>query len=261
MENTGIPSRSRSRLRAVLLLPVACLCLAFATNAALAQSKTGERRAAAAAARVGPKLKRQLHAKGLRLGDPVFIRIFKESRELEVWVREPLKKTFKRFKTYRIVNWGGGSLGPKVKQGDGQAPEGFYHVGRSRMKPDSKYHLAFNLGYPNTYDRAHRRTGKYLMVHGNKVSIGCYAMTDAWIEEIYTLTDAALRRGQAYFRVHAFPFRMTPERMEKARSSRWFSFWQNLKTGYDWFEEKQIPPDVSVEGRRYRFRDLPKRSS
>jgi murein L,D-transpeptidase YafK len=211
-------------------------------------------RAAAAAARVGPKLKRELAAKGLRMGDPVFIRIFKESRELEMWIQEPKKKIYKLFKTYPVANWGGGTLGPKLKQGDGQAPEGFYFVQRGQMNPKSKYHLAFNLGYPNGFDLAHRRTGDFLMVHGSNVSIGCYAMTDALIEEIYTLTDAALRKGQGFFRVHAFPFRMTEARMKKAADSRWFDFWKNLKTGYDWFENSKLPPNVTVDAsKRYRF--------
>ena len=83
-----------------------------------------------------------------------------------------------------ICNWSG-ELGPKVKQGDRQAPEGFYTITREQMNPNSKYHLAMNLGYPNAYDRSHRRTGEFLMIHGKCKSAGCYAMTDALMEEIY----------------------------------------------------------------------------
>jgi len=148
-----------------------------------------------------------------------------------------------------------GKLGPKTAEGDLQAPEGFYFVPPSRMKPDSTYHLAFNLGYPNAYDQAHGRTGSFLMVHGNRISIGCFAMTDSKIEEIYTLCDAALDKGQPFFRVHVFPFRMTKERLALAKDHKWHDFWLNLKEGYDWFETKRVPPDTTVKDLRYAFRD------
>ena len=157
-------------------------------------------RSDAVAKRVRPSLETALRAKGLRWGAPVFIRIFKEEKELELWVDEG--KHFKHFKTWSICKYSG-TLGPKLKEGDLQAPEGFYFVPRSRMNPRSRFHLSFNLGYPNTYDRAHRRTGSALMVHGNCVSIGCYAMTDERIEKIYSLCDASLMNGQPEIhRVH-----------------------------------------------------------
>ncbi|NNC90031.1 MAG: murein L,D-transpeptidase, partial [Akkermansiaceae bacterium] len=212
----------------------------------------GPTRAKAAADRVRPALRRDLAGRGLRFGDPVFLRIFKEERELEVWVQEPGKPSFRHFRTYRIAAMSG-SPGPKLKEGDRQAPEGFYFVKPSRMNPASRFHLSFNLGYPNAYDRAHNRTGSHLMVHGNRVSIGCFAMTDAKIEEIYTLCDAALNGGQPFFRVHCFPFRMTAARMDAAEGHRWESFWRNLKEGYDVFERTKIPPDAAVRRKRYVF--------
>ncbi len=234
-------------------------------NSVSAQAKN---RASIAAEKVRPELEAALKKKDLRFGAPIFVRIFKESNELEVWVqREPEAVTrddppgkggpeFELFRTYKICYWSG-NLGPKVKQGDGQAPEGFYVVSRGRMNPLSSYHLSFDLGYPNAYDHAHKRTGNYLMVHGSCVSIGCYAMTDERIEEIYTLADAALAGGQKYFRVHCFPFRMTDKRMEKAANKedekQWLSFWGNLREGYDRFEQKKLPPDVKVEDGKYAF--------
>ena len=215
---------------------------------------SGPARAKAAADRVRPALERDLARAGLRLGDPVFLRIFKEERELEIWVREPEKETFRHFRTYPVAAMSGG-LGPKTREGDRQAPEGFYYVPRSRMKPDSRFHLAFNLGYPNAYDQVHGRTGSFLMVHGNRVSIGCFAMTDAKIEEIYTLCDAALANGQQFFRVHSFPFRMTEERLTKAKGHRWEDFWKNLAEGYRWFEREKQPPNVTVRDKRYHFGD------
>ena len=148
-----------------------------------------------------------------------------------------------------------GHLGPKLAEGDRQAPEGFYYVSRGNMNPRSLYHLSFNIGFPNRYDLSHDRTGSLIMVHGDRQSIGCFAMTDEKVEEIYTLCDAALKKGQPFFRVHCFPFRMTTERMNEAKGNRWEGFWKNLEEGYDWFEEKKVPPDVEVAEKRYVFKE------
>lgn len=134
------------------------------------------------------------------------------------------------------------------------APEGFYYVTPKQLNPYSSYHLSFNLGYPNAYDRAHKRTGSALMVHGNCVSIGCYAMTNEKIEEIYTLVHSALENGQSFFRVHVFPFKMTTENMNNHKDSQWFEFWSNLKQGYDYFENhNHVPPNVMVQNSTYIF--------
>lgn len=181
-----------------------------------------------------------LHA---RMGDEVFVRIFKEESVLEVWIKT--KQNFELLKTYPICAYSGG-LGPKLKEGDEQAPEGFYQVDKRALNPNSKFHLAFNLGYPNAYDRAHGRTGSFLMVHGNCVSVGCYAMTDARIEEIYALVEAALDNGEAYVPVHIFPFRMTKANLMAYHDDRWSEFWGNLQEGYDYFEAKKRPPQIDV---------------
>jgi len=112
---------------------------------------------------------------------------------------------YEHLKDY-IICASSGYLEPKLKEGDRQAPEGFYKVKKQQLNPHSKYHLSFNLGYPNKYDKAHKRTGTFLMVHGNCVSAGCYAMTDEKIEKIYALVEGALEHGQKYIDVHAFPF-------------------------------------------------------
>lgn len=210
-----------------------------------------EKRDEVAAARVLPELKKALEAQGLHAGAPVFIRIFKEERQLELWLRKD-DGTYALFRTYPIAAMSG-ELGPKLAEGDNQAPEGFYDVPPAAMKADSTFHLAFNLGYPNAYDRAHGRTGSFLMVHGSEVSIGCYAMTDAKIEEIYTLCDLALKNGQSSFQVHSFPFRMTEQRMATAAGNKWEDFWKNLKEGYDLFERGKTPPEVAVSDGRYVF--------
>ena len=124
-----------------------------------------------------------------------------------------------------------------------------------QMNPQSNFHLSFNIGYPNQFDRAHARTGDFVMVHGSDVSIGCMAMTNSKVEEIYTLADAAFKRGQKFFRVHVFPFKMTAEAMRQNFDHRWFSFWQNLKTGYQMFENTKLPPNVTVKNKTYQFEE------
>lgn len=190
-----------------------------------------------------------LGKKGMKPEAPIFVRIFKEESELEVWKQRDDGR-FYHFKTYPICNWSG-ELGPKERQGDKQAPEGFYTVANEQMNPNSGFHLAFNLGYPNAYDKANKRTGEFLMVHGKCKSAGCYAMTDALMEELYALAREQFLGGNQSFEVHAFPFRMTPERLSQHRKSKWYPFWLTLKEGYDYFEAtRQIPP-VAVCERKY----------
>ncbi len=196
-----------------------------------------------------PEAKALLAEKGMRERSPIFVRVFKEESELEVWkVKDDGR--YHHFKTYPICNWSG-KLGPKIKQGDKQAPEGFYRVSEKLMNPNSSYHLSFNLGFPNNFDKAHGRTGKYLMVHGDCRSAGCYAMTDALIEEIYALAREAFKGGQEEFSVHAYPFRMTPENMKRHAKSRNYSFWRNMQVGYEHFEYTRLPPKVDVCEKRY----------
>lgn len=189
---------------------------------------------------------------GFRMGDPVFIRILKEEKTLEVWMKPDGHERYALYETYPICTFSGG-LGPKVREGDKQSPEGFYAVGRAQLNYNSQYYLAFNTGFPNAYDKAHGYTGSYLMVHGGCKSIGCYAMTDEKIMEIYGLMQAALDNGQAYVPVHIFPFRMTPMRLDDAAHSPWRGFWRNLYDGYTAFEAEGHPPQVSVCGKEYRF--------
>lgn len=208
-------------------------------------------RASKAIASVEAELKQALLIKGLVYGAPIFVRIFKKSHSLEVWL-EAKNGQFKLFRRYRICSFSG-ALGPKLKEGDGQSPEGFYHVKANQLNPWSAYHLSFNLGFPNAYDRAHQRTGSALMVHGNCVSIGCYAMTDAYINEIYALAVAALRAGQPFFRVHIFPFPLEVQTLAAYQNDPWYDFWLNLKEGYDFFEQHQQPPNVKVKHGQYTF--------
>lgn len=215
-----------------------------------AATPTTQTRAQVAAERVGPGLRRDLGKLGLSFGDPIYVRIFKHERELEVWVRK--QERYALFRRYPICAYSG-TLGPKLRQGDRQAPEGFYSVARGQLKASSQYHLAFNLGYPNAYDRAHGRTGDYLMVHGNCVSVGCYAMGDDQIEEIYTMVDAALKGGQDRVPVHVFPFRFALPPRTDWQGQAWGPFWSGLRPAYDAFEKTRLLPMVTVVGGEYRI--------
>ena len=187
---------------------------------------------------------------------PVYVRLFKEESILEVW-KQTRNGTYALLKSYDICKWSG-KLGPKIREGDRQAPEGFYVVTPAQMNPKSSYYLSFNIGYPNSFDRAHGRTGTYLMVHGACSSAGCYAMTDDQIREIYAIAREAFNGGQRAFAIHAFPFRMTPENMVRHRDDENMPFWRNLKEGYDHFEVTRRVPKVDVCERRYVFdADLP----
>jgi len=198
-------------------------------------------------------LDRVLSDRKLNWGAPIYVRIFKTEKRLEVWLKQG--RRFRLFKCYPICTYGAKGIGPKTRQGDGRAPEGFYQVWPAQMNPYSRFHLAFNLGYPNAYDRGCGRSGSALMVHGGCASIGCFAMTDQAMEEIYALAHAALRYGQPYFRVHIFPFEMTIPNMNRHRHSKWFNFWCDLKEGYDRFDGRMgLPPDVEVKNGRYCIR-------
>jgi murein L,D-transpeptidase YafK len=210
------------------------------------------RRAQLAETRVRGDLTTRLQAIGSGWGRPVFVRLFKQERELELWAQTG-SGTFALFDTWPICSFSG-ELGPKLRQGDGQSPEGIYQVGRGQLNPQSSYHLSFNLGYPNAYDRAHQRTGDYLMVHGACVSIGCYAMGDAAIEEIYSLLAAALSNGQREVQVHALPFRFDRGWEGRVAASPWLDFWRDLSVIDAAFERDHRPPAVAVRDRRYTLR-------
>ncbi|MTI18306.1 murein L,D-transpeptidase [Rhodobacteraceae bacterium RKSG542] len=204
---------------------------------------------------VSKKVQRKIETSDMALKAPIFIRIFKEESELEVW-KQTKSGQYALLETYEICKWSG-KLGPKFKEGDRQAPEGFYFVTPGRMNPNSDYYLSFNLGFPNRYDRAHDRTGTHLMVHGACSSAGCYAMTDDSISDIYALARDSFMGGQREFQVHAFPFRMTGENMARHAENEHFEFWEMLKEGYDHFAVTKQPPKIDVCDRRYVFNAEP----
>ncbi len=229
-----------------IFVPIFILFTIFVHTEAIPKSSRSER----VIKQLAPTLVTQFERKGLSLGDPIFIRIFKAEKVLEIWVKSG--SVYKLFKKYWVCYFSGG-LGTKKKEGDGKSPEGFYFVRPSQLNPWSSFHLSFNIGYPNKFDRENGYTGGLIMVHGNCVSIGCYAMTDTRIKEIYTIIHKAFEKGQPFFRIHIFPFKMTDNNMRKYRSKKWTEFWKNLKDGYEYFKEHKIPPDVSVKNKKYIF--------
>lgn len=226
----------------IMLIALLVIALPAATET------PAERKIAAGRARMLPLLEEA----GFKVGNPVFIRLFKQNAELEIWLLADGESTFRKFRTWPICTFSG-ELGPKTREGDGQAPEGFYEVAKDQLNPFSSYHLSFNLGYPNAYERSQGWTGSYLMVHGDCVSIGCYAMTDDGIEEIYALVAAALAKGQTRVPVHAFPFRFDGPLAAAMDRSPHRVFWSDLKAGFDAFEESKLPPRVRVIDGRYRI--------
>jgi murein L,D-transpeptidase YafK len=224
---------------------------ALAASVALTGCQTDGVDLAKAMRPLSPRMLALLEEKGMAKETPILARIFKEESELELWKQDNSGR-FALLKTYPICRWSG-ELGPKIKEGDRQAPEGYYTITPGQMNPNSSFYLSFNMGYPNAFDRAHGRTGAHLMVHGDCSSRGCYAMTDDQIGEIYSLARESFFGGQQAFQIQAYPFRMTPLNMAKHRNNPHFAFWKMLKQGYDHFEVSRLEPKVSVCDRRYVF--------
>ncbi|MGL4440445.1 MAG: L,D-transpeptidase family protein, partial [Bosea sp. (in: a-proteobacteria)] len=189
--------------------------------------------------------------KGMNRANPVLIRSFKKESELEIW-KMASDGQYKLLKSYPMCRWSG-QLGPKKREGDRQAPEGFYHITPAHMNPNSAFYLSFNMGYPNNFDRAHGRTGAHLMVHGACSSSGCYSMSDDLIAEIYAIVREAHNGGQQAVQMQALPFRMTAENLARHRYDQHMPFWRNLKEGTDMFEVARVAPKVSVCQARYAF--------
>lgn len=192
-----------------------------------------------------------MQTKGMSQTDPIVIRAYKKEAEMEVWKRTNTGH-YALLKTFPICRWSG-QLGPKTKQGDRQAPEGFYTITPGQLNPNSSYFLSFDVGYPNAVDRAKGGTGNHIMVHGTCSSSGCFAMTDASMGEVYALTRDALSGGQRGVQFQSYPFRMTAQNVAKFRNDPNAPFWKNLKEGSDYFETLREEPRVAACGTRYAF--------
>jgi murein L,D-transpeptidase YafK len=202
---------------------------------------------------------RHMESLNMERAAPILIRIYKEESTLEVWKQDRTGK-FALLKPYPICKFSG-KLGPKIVEGDLQAPEGFYDITPEQMNPLSQEYLSFNIGFPNAFDRSLGRTGSFLMVHGGCKSVGCYAMTDYEMEEIYGLVDEAFKGGLDKIQLAAFPFRMTTQNLARHADDPNAPFWQVLKMGSDAFFATGRPPSVeAVWGRSPRQTVAPNES-
>jgi murein L,D-transpeptidase YafK len=182
---------------------------------------------------------------------PTLIRTYKKEAELEIWKMKS-NGEYALLKAYPMCRWSG-QLGPKKREGDMQVPEGFYTIAPGQMNPNSHYYLAFNVGYPNAYDRAYGRTGGNVMVHGVCSSAGCFSMTDEQVADIYAIARDSFAGGQREIQLQSYPFHMTAENMVKFRLDPNIDFWKNLKDGSDHFEVTKNEPSVLVCGKHYVF--------
>lgn len=227
------------------------LIFSLLINIVYAQSIPESARSKEAIKKHETTLKEELLNKGCKSNPALFIRIFKEEDAFEVWAKDT-NQNFILFKTYKICYFSGG-LGTKTKKGDGKSPEGFYQLMAGQMNPSSNYHLSINTGYPNALEKAKGYTGSAIMIHGDCVSIGCYAMRDKNIEEIWTLLYLSFK-GNKIVPCHIFPFRLSDEKLNKKKDSEWHTFWCNLKEGYDYFEKNNKVPSVHVCNKKYCFK-------
>lgn len=202
------------------------------------------------------RLAERLAEAGFRSGAPMLMRIFKETSELELWLEKGDR--YHLFATYPICHWSG-TLGPKLREGDKQTPEGFYTITNRQLRHIGRWPRAINLGYPNAFDRAHGRNGSYILMHGGCSSVGCFAMTNPVMGEVYGLAKAAIRGGQRHIPMHVFPFRMTDEALAQHAASAWHGFWSTLQEGYKSLARTGRPPRISVCEGQYSIEDaLPK---
>ena len=171
----------------------------------------------------------------------VLLRAYKHEKMMEVWASDRRKGPLKRLANYAICSLSGGP-GPKLREGDGQVPEGFYYLNFYHSR--STFFLAMRVNYPNRRDRKLKRTGSAIMIHGNCVSIGCLAMSDERIQELWLITTAARRRGK--LAVHIFPTCELARAIKAAKDPSLAAFWTNLKQGMDLFDKDRKPRKWTV---------------
>ena len=200
---------------------------------------------------LAPEMVSLMEKTGVSPNSAVLIRTYKKEAEFEIWKMKPDGR-YVRFKTFPMCRWSG-QLGPKMREGDRQVPEGFYRITPGQMNPNSQYYLSFNVGYPNAYDRAHGASGGSIFVHGACSSAGCFSMTDAQIDQIYAIAREAFNGGQQSIQMQSYPFHMTPENIAKYRNDTNIEFWKQLKEGADNFEVSKQDVTVGVCNRHYVF--------
>ncbi len=195
-------------------------------------------------------LEADLAANGFRLGAPAFIRILKADSSLEVWMLKGAR--FELYRSFSVCKWSG-ELGPKLFEGDRQSPEGVYFITGGDLIVNARWHRAMNVGFPNPRDRALGLTGSGILIHGKCSSIGCFALTDEHVQDVYEIVEAALEAGQPRVPVHIYPFALTREKLAGVAGAEWSDFWKELKRGHDLFLRDGLPPRTYVCNGRYAF--------
>ncbi|MEN9353825.1 MAG: hypothetical protein RL318_1150 [Fibrobacterota bacterium] len=192
--------------------------------------------------RTEPRLKASFTEAGLEWGNGVHFRAYKDEAVFEVWVRKG--KRYELWRRYPILARGIPGCGPKTTKGDFFVPEGFYRITASELRPNSQYHLGLGVDYPNEEDRKLGRTGAEIVIHGSDVSIGCIALGDSAIEEVWTVAIAAMNKGQASIPVHIFPFRMDAAAMRSHEGHFAIGYWKRLEPAYRQFEQDRSSPEM-----------------
>jgi murein L,D-transpeptidase YafK len=236
-----MPPRYFASLIVLLLALMAALSPACAETAQFEPEGPGNARSGLAG---------ELATSGFTLGAPAFIRVFKESSTLELWLWK--NGRFHPFKSYPICKWSG-ELGPKLAEGDRQSPEGVYFISGRDLIVNARWHRAMNLGFPNSRDKALGLTGSGILIHGKCSSIGCFSLTDPVVEDVYEIIAAALDAGQPRITVHVFPFPLTRANLARHAGDEWHDFWTRLKRGHDLFLRDGLPPRTFVCLGEYAF--------
>ena len=202
-------------------------------------------------------LKKSIQQAGYGTDFSMLINAYKAEGKLEVWLKAKSDKQYSCFKTYDFCAHSG-TLGPKVIEGDGQTPEGFYYI--NVFNPMSSFHLSLGVNYPNSVDSARtgadRKTGGDIYIHGNCVTVGCIPLTDDKIDEVYILAVEARNSGQDKIPVNIYPFKMTNANIQKysAQFPAQLSFWKSLQPGYLAFEKHRNMADVKEVKGKYILR-------
>lgn len=247
-------ARALSMLTGLVMVLTTLLLFGCAENqdsgAIRTTDNNGPDRANVAIARNRGPVTKMFDRKGVDFSAPIFMRAIKDESLIELWAKAKNRDQYRLVKSYEVCDYSG-ELGPKTVQGDMQTPEGFYQVQSWHMKPDSAFHLAFNLGFPNRHDQANRWTGSNLMVHGDCISEGCFAMRDGPMEEIYTVATMNFEAGHGVFHFHSFPFRLTNSKLAKVKDHPWHGFWSALKPGFSIFDQQKRVPQIANQGGAY----------
>lgn len=240
--------------RAAFLILLCCCCLKLNSTDQLWYARVADARDAKDAL-----LRALFQKKGLAYPPQnLYLRVFKGESVLEVWASDNSTLPFTLVKSYPVCAMSG-QLGPKRREGDEQVPEGFYHI--SSLNPFSAYHLSMEVSYPNASDRqlsTNSRLGGNIYIHGNCKSIGCIAITDPYIEEVYWLVAQARANGQVKIPVHLFPARMSDLKFNILQhlyrnKPTLLQFWSSLKQGYDYFQYYHRVPAVGIDQNGYYF--------